>query len=86
LRASERPIAIACLRLFTLPPLPPGPDFKVPLFLRRMALSTDLPADFEYFFPDDLRPEDFRPDDFRPDDFVFLAMDFLLTVREVICV
>src|SRR5690349_4889389 len=24
-RASERPIAIACLRLFTLPPLPPRP-------------------------------------------------------------
>ena len=26
LRASERPIAIACLRLLTLPPLPPLPE------------------------------------------------------------
>src|SRR3954468_14603058 len=76
-RASESPMAIACLRLFTLPPFPPGPDFNVPLFLRRIALSTDFPADFEY-----LRPDDFRPDDFRPDDFFVLAMEFLLRVRE----
>ena len=45
LRASESPMAIACLRLFTLPPLPPGPDFSVPCFFRRIALSTVLPAD-----------------------------------------
>jgi hypothetical protein len=48
LRASERPIAIACFRLFTVPPLPPFPDFKVPRFLRRIALLTDLPAAFPY--------------------------------------
>ena len=30
LRAFDRPIAIACLRLFTLPPLPPRPLFAFP--------------------------------------------------------
>jgi hypothetical protein len=30
LRAFERPMAIACSRLLTLPPLPPGPLFAVP--------------------------------------------------------
>ena len=44
LRASERPMAIACFRLLTLPPLPPRPDFSVPRFLRRIALATLLPA------------------------------------------
>jgi hypothetical protein len=48
-RASERPIAIACLRLFTLPPLPPLPERKVPFFFRRIALATVLPAAFPYF-------------------------------------
>jgi hypothetical protein len=33
---------MACLRLFTVPPLPPRPDFRVPFFLRRMALSHSL--------------------------------------------
>jgi hypothetical protein len=33
-------MAIACLRLFTLPPFPPPlPDLSVPRFLRRMALA-----------------------------------------------
>ena len=41
-------MAIACFRLFTVPPLPPFPDFKVPRFLRRIALLTDLPAAFPY--------------------------------------
>src|SRR5450432_4863474 len=49
LRASESPIAIACFRLFTVPPLPPLPDFSVPFFSRRTALSTLLPAAFPYF-------------------------------------
>jgi hypothetical protein len=39
-RASLKPIAMACLRLFTLPPLPPLPLRRVPRFRRRMALST----------------------------------------------
>jgi len=43
-RASESPIAIACFRLFTFPPLPPFPDLKDPFFRRRIALLTDLPA------------------------------------------
>ena len=30
LRALESPMATACLRLFTLPPLPPGPLLAVP--------------------------------------------------------
>ena len=39
---------MACLRLFTRPPLPPLPDFSVPLFLRRIALATRLPAALPY--------------------------------------
>src|SRR3982074_2673504 len=45
---------MACLRLFTLPPLPPLPERSVPLFLRRVALATVLPAPLLY-----LRPPDF---------------------------
>src|SRR5205085_188412 len=56
LRASESPMAIACLRLFTLPPLPPLPDLSVPRLRRRIALSTVLPAALPYFRPPDLRP------------------------------
>jgi hypothetical protein len=52
-RASERPIAIACLRLETLPPWPALPRFSVPLLRRRIALSTDLPAALPYFRPPD---------------------------------
>jgi hypothetical protein len=52
--ASERPIAIACLRLFTLPPLPPFPDLRVPFFRRRIADSTRLLAALPYLrLPDD---------------------------------
>jgi hypothetical protein len=57
LRASERPIAIACFRLFTFPPFPPRPLLSVPFFLRRMALPTRLLAAFPYFRP----PLFFRP-------------------------
>src|SRR5438270_95195 len=53
-RASDSPMAMACLRLFTVPPLPPLPDLSVPFFLRCMALFTDLPAALPY-----LRPLDF---------------------------
>src|SRR3979490_2384570 len=60
-RASESPIAIACLRLFTAPPLPPFPERRAPFFLRRTALSTVFPAALPY-----LRP-----------DFFFAAIDFL---------
>ncbi|HVE34731.1 MAG TPA: hypothetical protein VNC18_14280 [Gemmatimonadaceae bacterium] len=67
-RASDKPIAIACLRLFTLPPFPPRPLFSVPRFRRRIALSTRLLAAFPYFLPLDLR----RPLDFflPPDRFL----------------
>ena len=47
-RASESPIAIACLRLFTVPPFPPRPLLSVPIFFRRIALPTLFDAAFPY--------------------------------------
>jgi hypothetical protein len=41
-------MAMACFLLFTLPPLPPRPERKVPFFLRRMALATVFPAPLPY--------------------------------------
>jgi hypothetical protein len=58
LRASESPIAIACARLFTVPPRPDFPLFSVPCFRRRIALSTDLEAASPYRRP----PLDFELD------------------------
>lgn len=55
-------MAIACLRLFTLPPLPPFPERRVPLFLRRIALATVFPAALLYL---------------RRLDFFFVGMCFL---------
>lgn len=55
LRASERPIAIAWSRLFTLPPRPDLPRRSVPRLRRRMALSTLLLAFLPYRRPLDLR-------------------------------
>jgi hypothetical protein len=49
LRASDNAIAIACLRLFTLPALPPGPLLAVPRLKRRISLSTSCPTLGEYF-------------------------------------
>jgi hypothetical protein len=63
LRASDSPIAMACFRLFTLPPLPDLPERKVPLFFRRTALATDLLAPLLY-----LR---------RDEDFFFVGMKLL---------
>jgi hypothetical protein len=48
LRASESPIAIACLRLLTLPPLPPLPERSFPCFARLTARSTLLLAALPY--------------------------------------
>lgn len=45
--ASDNPIAIACLRLFTVLPL--RPDLSVPFLRRRIALSTRLDAALPYF-------------------------------------
>jgi hypothetical protein len=53
-RASDKPIAIACLRLLTVFPL--LPDLSVPFLRRRIALATRFDAAFPYFRP----PEDFR--------------------------
>jgi len=44
LRASLKPIAMACLRLFTFAP---DPDFSVPFFFRLIALATVDDAFFE---------------------------------------
>src|SRR4051812_41195645 len=46
LRASDRPIAIACLRLFTFLPL--RPLFSVPFFLSCIARFTFAPAFLPY--------------------------------------
>src|SRR2546423_5024023 len=48
-RASESPIAIACLRLFTFPPLPRLPLFNVPRLNLRISRSTSFEAPREYF-------------------------------------
>ena len=54
-RASESPIAIACFLLLTVPPLPPGPLFSVPVLRRCRALSTSLRTLSEYFATESLR-------------------------------
>ena len=48
-RAFDNPIAIACLRLFTLPPLPPLPLRAVPRLYLRISLSTSFEALRAYF-------------------------------------
>ncbi len=58
LRASERPMATACLRLVTFLPL--RPLFNVPCFFSCIARATFLPAFGLYFLP----PEDLRAGDF----------------------
>jgi hypothetical protein len=58
-RASDSPMAIACFRIFTLPPWPDLPRRRVPLLRRRIALFTLLLAPLLYF-----RPLDFREDVF----------------------
>jgi hypothetical protein len=50
-------MAMACLRLFTVPPFPPFPDFSVPRFSRCIALFTLLPAALPYLRPPDLLRE-----------------------------
>jgi hypothetical protein len=53
LRASERPIAMACLRLVTFLPL--RPLFSLPSFISRISSRTFSPARGLYF----LAPDDF---------------------------
>jgi hypothetical protein len=48
-RASESPMAIACLRLFTFPPLPPFPLRSVPRLNLCISRSTSFDALGEYF-------------------------------------
>src|SRR5690348_8107637 len=54
-RASDKPMAMACLRLFTLPPLPPLPERSVPRLRLRIALATVFLLFAPYFLPRDLR-------------------------------
>src|SRR5215210_8903367 len=58
-RASDKPIAMACSRLFTLPPWPDFPRLSVPRLRRLMALFTLLLAPLLYFRPLDFRDERF---------------------------
>jgi hypothetical protein len=51
-RASDRPTAMACLRLLTFRP---EPLFNVPRFRRRIVDSTDLDAPLLYFAIEVLR-------------------------------
>ena len=63
LRASDNPIAIACLRLFTFFPL--RPLFSVPLFFSRIVRATFFCAFGLYFLP---------PEDFLCEELFFVAM------------
>src|SRR6516225_4362057 len=49
LRALESAIAIACLRLFTFPPLPPLPLLAFPRLSRCISRRNSSPEPFEYF-------------------------------------
>jgi hypothetical protein len=58
-RASFKPIAIACLRLFTF--LRERPDFSLPRFISCIARSTFLPAFGPYFRVDFFRAAMLNP-------------------------
>lgn len=82
-RASERPMATACLRLVTFLPL--RPDLSLPRFMACISRFTSLPADGEYL-RDDFFAEDFLcEEDVLLREVLFLcelallrALDFLL--------
>src|SRR5271156_3174491 len=64
-------MAMACLREWTVPPLPPLPDFSVPRFSRCMARSTLFAAAGPYL----------RVRDFLFEEDFFAGMFALLCVR-----
>lgn len=68
---------MACFRLLTRPPFPPGPERRVPFFRRRIALSTRLDAAWPYRGPEDFFRVDFRED---PDADAFLRLDARLVL------
>jgi hypothetical protein len=72
-RASDSPMAMACLGLVTFFPL--RPDFSLPRFIACISRSTSWPAEGEY-----LRPEDFFELDFFADDPRVLFFELLLRV------
>jgi hypothetical protein len=79
LRASESPMAIACLRLVTFLPL--RPLFSLPRFISCISVCTCLPAALPYLRPELFLLLDFFAADFFPVDFLledFFAVDFLL--------
>jgi hypothetical protein len=82
LRASDRPMAMACFRLVTFLPL--RPDFSVPFFLALISRSTDFDAFGLYFLPLDFLAElDFFAELFLLADFLtaaFLVALFLLAL------
>ena len=81
LRASERPMAMACFGLVTFFPL--RPLFSLPCFISRISVSTCLPAEGLYlradFFAGAFFAAFFVEDFFAGDFFIaFLVADFLL--------
>jgi hypothetical protein len=76
LRASDKPIAIACLRLVTFLPL--RPLFSLPRFISCISRSTFLLADGLYFLELDFLDDFFAVDFFAADFLVaFLLVLFL---------
>lgn len=84
LRASDKPIAIACLRLVTFLPL--RPLFSLPLFISCISRSTFLPAEGLYLLELDFLDDFFVADFFVADLFVadLFAGDFVLALLLVL--
>jgi hypothetical protein len=78
LRASDRPIAIACFGFVTFLPL--RPDFSFPSFIALISRSTDLEALGLYFRPLDVFELDFFAGLFFP-LLLFFELDFLDGIR-----
>jgi hypothetical protein len=72
-------MAMACFRLVTFLPL--RPDLSLPCFIARISRSTSLPAEGEYF-----RPEDFLAALFRDEALLRerLELFFAALLRELV--
>ena len=73
-RASEMPIAMACSRLLTGPPFPPGPLFSSPSLNSCITRPTFFDAFLPNFLPPDFLAAVFLVPDFLTPD--FFAVDF----------
>ncbi len=69
-------MAIACLGFVTFLPL--RPDLSLPFFISLISVSTFLPAEGEYFRPEDFFAGDFLVEDFFADDFLALVLFLVL--------